>query len=67
MAETKHISSSRTVQGAVLALILGILPITGIDFDEGLVTELFNAALLIASSAYAIYGRYKAEGKISLK
>lgn len=67
MEDGKFILKSKTVAGALTALLTVFLPAVGVSFSES-DQQLFNTAtdqaIVLAGTAFSIYGRFKAAGTL---
>lgn len=66
MGDYKHFLLSKTVWGIGLSMAAMFLPKIGIDpFSENDVASLANEAVAITAAAFAIWGRFKADTKLT--
>jgi hypothetical protein len=61
---SKPIAKSKTAHGAIVALILGLLAIFGVDVAEGEIDQVAHALALIISFAWTLYGRIRASENV---
>lgn len=70
MTRDKFLAKSKTVQGIVVMLIpavMTLLDLNWTDDDTAQLNDTINAALAAVGGAWALYGRKKARGGITLK
>lgn len=63
----KFVLKSKTIIGALIALLPAISVLTGITFTEDdtvMINQMADAIIQVIGGAFAIYGRFKAEGKV---
>jgi hypothetical protein len=61
---SKHPLASKTIWGALITLIVGVVGIFGLDLSNIDVEKLATSAAVVAGSALAVYGRFKADKPI---
>jgi hypothetical protein len=69
MIDTKNPLQSKTILSGIATIVIGAAPLISAMSKGGVsaveVTDLVNAALLLATGILGIYGRYTAKSRIS--
>ena len=63
----KYVLKSKTIIGALIALLPAISVLTGITFTEDdtvMINQTADAVIQVIGGAFAIYGRVVAQGKV---
>lgn len=65
MENIKKWYKSKSVIGGIVAILAFVVSITGIDLDEGTITELVTVIFEAVGLVVAVYGRIVAQYKVT--
>jgi len=64
---TKPFYKSTAIQGGIIAILMFLVQLFGLDLDQGLITEFITVLLQLVGIVMTMIGRVKADTKLGWK